>query len=145
MAKFEKGNPGRPQGIESIKESLQKISRLPMTVGSDGRIHIDYTKLAKKKLTANDIMHLKMMQQYIQTGNPDDYKAYLDTVKAYYPQQKIKEVHIREPYQAPAPAADTRLSADQVQGILGSPDFDPQRYSDQELKDMMEKIEEAGK
>lgn len=144
MAKFQKGHTGRPQGIESIKESLQKISRLPMKIGEDGRINIDYVKLSKKRLTANDLMHLKMMQRYIQSGEPEDYKAYLDTVKTYYPAQKIKEVHIQAPAQQTPPPAQG-LTAKQVQGILGSPDFDPKKYSDEELKEMMEKIEEAGK
>lgn len=144
--KGQSGNPrGKPQGIESIKESLAKISRLPMKMDEQGRISIDYSKLAKKRLTANDIMHLKMMQQYIQSGDPEFYKAYLDTVKTYYPHQKIKEVHIKETAAPARSEQDQNLTAEQVQQIIGAPDFDPQKYSDQELKEMMEKIEEVSK
>ncbi|MCK5614276.1 hypothetical protein KAR91_71080 [Candidatus Pacearchaeota archaeon] len=139
---FQKGNPGNPGGIESIKKSLSKISKLPMKISEDGRINIDYVRLAKKRLTTNDMMHLKMMQKYIQTGSPEDYKQYLDTVKTYYPHQRVKEVH-HVPTPQPEPEQARGLSAEEVTEILGGSDFDPKKYSDDELKEMMEKIEEA--
>lgn len=139
MAKFEKGHPGRPKGIESIKDSFRKVLSVPMAMDETGRASLDYVKLAKKRMTVNDILHLKLVQQCMSNGDPETYKQYLDTVKTYYPPQRIKEVIIEKLPTAPPPKG---LSSDQLSAMMGGVDFDPKRYSDEELKQILSTVED---
>jgi len=137
---FKGSRPSKNRGLESIKDSFSKVRAVPMKMDEQGRATLDYSKLAKKRMTINDMMHLKLMQDYLKAGGPDEYKMYLDTVKTYYPQHKIKEVIIEklpQQQQPPAPIAPERVSE-----ILGGGDFNPAEYTDEQLQALLTIMED---